>query len=265
MKILLLLSLILLYCQSYQCGVVKELVETAANEVNKIAGYNENIAANKSENTSDVQNKDQTIEINAKEYENTKHNISTKVINTELQNSANIQNQRNNTPVQVNVDITLVVNYNKPNTNPNEESNKDNTEKNHPNTNETVTDANLINIDQNSIKISTVDVQQTNTNIKFPGPMNTPIITYNDGVVVVETNTVDDKVLFPDSKINVTLGCPDGMISTENGDCIIKGRERPKIVVNGDNDDIPRSAFSGGCFQGYARALDGSCQQIIED
>ncbi|KPJ06870.1 hypothetical protein RR48_11369 [Papilio machaon] len=264
MKILIFLCLILIYSRSYQCGVVKE-VETVANEVNK--GYIENVATNKSEN------KNQTIEIktNAKIEEDTKQSVTTKVIISELQNAANIQNLnlKNNTPVQVNVDITLVVNYNKPNTNLEEESIKDNnkdahTTSNQLNTTTTVTDASLINIEQNSIKTADIDVKQTNTNIKFPGPMNAPIITYNNGVVVVETNdtVTDDKVLFPGNNISVTPVCPKGMFLTENGYCLIEAKERPTY---GDDDEVPRSAFSGACLQGYARALDGSCQEIIED
>lgn len=250
MKISLLICLILVHFQSNQCGVVKNLVETVANEVSKVTGYIENGS------NGTFQDK---IEINTNAKHEEAQSVLSNEIISELQNSTNL---KNNTTIQVNVDINLFVNYNIPNKKLNvsiEDINKDALTTNNPLN--SVTDPSL-NIEQSSVKVTSINVTKANTNIKFPGPMSSPIITYNDGVVIVEKNTTDERVLFPDSKIAIKPGCPNGMFLTENGYCLIDN-QREKESGN-DNDAVSRSAFSAGCLHGFARALDGSCQEVID-
>ncbi|CAH2077084.1 unnamed protein product, partial [Iphiclides podalirius] len=236
------------------------VVEAAAGEMNKIAGAIES-AVSKATRTSDAKEPLITIDSDASYVGNpTRQNVSTEVIISKNPDETK-PNERENTPLQVNVEINVVVNYQTDDLTPDTPTDdiKDAAEG----------DEHANNATPQSSEEPTTTVETTAAgnfgsatvrlpNIIFPGPMSTVPQDPVHRVQFPDTAAIKDKVVVP-------VSCPEGLVMTEKGYCLmpINGEQNRKNTVV--REYVSRSDFVGGCMKGYSRAIDGSCQPVIYD
>ncbi|CAH2095463.1 unnamed protein product [Euphydryas editha] len=95
---------------------------------------------------------------------------------------------------------------------------------------------------------------------------NELIVMYENSIVTNFENLTDDMITdisFENKGVEVVImkDCPEEQEMTLDGSC----KETDVSTENNLEKGIGRANFEAGCFNGFARADDGSCQEVLYD